>query len=303
MKTVGTSIVPESAGGMRFSDYAREAFGELSTRKGIKKAIKRGEILVDGAPADTGLRLRPGQRIDFVAIGPAPGRTYHLPLRVLHEDEWIAVVDKPAGIPVRGNAFKTVERALPGVLASSREPDALACPDPVHRLDVPVSGLLLVAKTARARAVLGRRFEEREIAKRYRAVVMGKIEAPGRLAGAVGGRDAVTDYLPLRSVPSIKNGWLTLVELRPLTGRTHQLRVQMAEAGFPILGDARYGPPGRVLRGKGLFLCAVGLAFRHPVNDGPLEINIQEPEKFGLRLDRESRMWERHEAGDAGSST
>ncbi len=297
MRTIETSIVPEGAAGARFSDYACEAFAHLASRKGVKKAIKRGEVLVDGAPGVTGLRLRPGQRIEFLARERAPGTIYRLDLRVVYEDEWIAAVVKPPGVPVRGNAFKTLEHALPGSLTPSREPDALACPDPVHRLDAPVSGLLLAAKTARARAVLGRAFEGREIVKRYRAVVTGRVDAPGIIEGPVGGREAVTEYFPLRAVPSLRNGRLTLVELRPLTGRTHQLRVHMAEAGLPILGDALYGPPGRVLRGKGLFLCAVGLAFRHPASGEPLDIAIDEPEKFGLRLDRELRMWDRHRGG------
>ncbi|TFH42188.1 MAG: RluA family pseudouridine synthase, partial [Chrysiogenales bacterium] len=225
MRTIGSSIVPERAEGTRFSDYACEAFTGLSSRKGIKKAVKRGDIRIDGEPAGTGVRVRAGQRIDFLSIGPAPGPLYHLPLRVVYEDEWIAVVVKPAGVPVRGNGFKTIEHALPAAIAPSGEPDALGRPDPVHRLDGPVSGLLLVAKTAGARAVLGRRFEEREIEKRYRAVVMGRVDAPGRIDMPVGGREAVTDFLPLREVPSLRSEWLTLVELRPRTGRTHQLRV------------------------------------------------------------------------------
>ncbi len=291
---IASHIVPAGVSDERLSDYAFRVFTVIPSRNGIKKAIKRGEILVDGLPAETGRWVRPGQRIELIEPEGGTPAVYMMQLHVVYEDGHLAVINKPPGVAVNGNLFKTVEHALRGNLAPSGEPDALRRPAPVHRLDRATGGLLLVAKTVSARIELGRQFEEREIVKRYRAVVTGRITEGGTISRSIDGREAVTRFEPVRAVPSLRSGWLTLVDLFPQTGRTHQLRRHMAETGFPILGDAAYGAKGMVLKSKGLFLCAVGLAFRHPVSGAPVELSIGDPPKFTTFLEREIRRWEKY---------
>jgi 23S rRNA-/tRNA-specific pseudouridylate synthase len=179
-------------------------------------------------------------------------------------------------------------------LKHSELEDALRWPKPVHRLDTQTSGLLLIAKTAQAQVNLGRQFQNREIFKRYRAVLIGKLQNSGVIDNPMDDRVAKTEFAPVRHVRSLKNGWLTLVDLYPLTGRTHQLRIHMADHGYPILGDKLYGPEGQILKGQGMFLCAVELSFVHPVQDTQVSSKIEEPPKFKTFLDREQRRWNKY---------
>lgn len=290
---LATHTVPEGTDGARLSEYAIGVFEMVPTRNGIKNAIRRGTVSVDGAPGTTATRVRAGQRIDLIDA-PGPVRpVYEMKLHVVYEDEHLAVVDKPAGIPVSGNAFRTVENALPFNLVASGIRSALARPRPVHRIDAQTSGLLLVAKTSLALVALGRGFEGRDISKRYRAIVIGDIAGPGRIDNHIDGRDAVSEYAPVFSVPSLRSGRLSLVDLFPRTGRTHQLRRHLAHIGHPILGDSLYGPEGLILRGKGLFLAAVEISFAHPVGGAPMRFAIDEPAKFRTLLERERRRWEK----------
>ena len=291
-----THLVPGGVGGVRLSDYARTAFPSIPSRKAAAKAIKRGEILIDGQPARSGDWVEAFQTLELLDLQQRIPKTYRLPLDVVFEDDHLAVVDKPPGIEVSGNKFRTLENALAGNLAPSVRPDALDWPRPVHRIDYSTGGLLLVAKTARAQVFLGRQFEERKVHKRYRAVVMGKVPAPGTVDEPLGGLPAHSRYVPLQTVPSLRSGQLTLVDLFPATGRTHQLRRHMAAIGHPIVGDQKYGEEGRVLKGKGLFLAAVELRFPHPADQRETEVAIPDPRKFSSLLRREQTRWEKFNA-------
>ncbi len=293
MTIIKKHTVPETAGPVRFSDYAIEAFTVIPSRNGIKKAIKRGDFMIDGVKAETGTWVNAGQVIELFNRDSAEIPVYRMKLSVVYEDNYIAVVNKPAGITVSGNRFKTVENALPFNLGKSFESDALDRPGPVHRLDSPTSGLLLVARTVSARINLGRQFETRNIRKRYRAVVRGKIENGGRIVSDIDGRSSETEYIPVKSVRSIKNEWVTLTDLFPGTGRTHQLRRHMAESGHPVIGDKLYSNAGDLFRGKGLFLAAVELSFTHPVTGIAVNVKIDEPDKFRTFMEREERRWQR----------
>jgi len=275
----------------RFSEYAIKVFPIIPSRNGIKKAIKRGEFLINGIEAETGTWVKPGQSIELISSDTPEIPVYRMELEVIYEDNYIAVINKPAGITVSGNRFKTVENALPFNLSSSSAEDALGRPGPVHRLDSPTSGLLLIAKTRSSQINLGNQFETRDIKKRYRAVVKGNIVKNGSVVSDIDGRDSVTEYIPVKSVRSIKNEWVTLVDLFPGTGRTHQLRRHMSGAGYPIIGDKQYGAKGDLFRGKGLFLAAVELSFTHPISGAPVSIVIGEPDKFRTFMDREERRW------------
>jgi len=294
MDIIRVHTVPEGSAPARLGDYAIGLFPELPSRNAAKKAIKRGELLVDGAPAGTGRWVGPGARVELLeGQGKAPV-PYRLALGVHYEDGHLAVVEQPPGLVVMGNRFKTAENALAGNLAPSPREDALASPRPVHRLDARTGGLLLIAKTRSALIELGRAMENREVEKRYRAVLAGRLEGAGSVTAPVGGREAESGYRALRHVRSLKNGWLTLAGLCPRTGGTHQRRVHMAGLGHPVMGDGLYGEKGRVRRGKGLFLHAVGLSFTHPATGERLNIETGDPDKFAALLEREERRWRKY---------
>lgn len=283
----------------RFSEYAIGLFPTLPSRNSVKKAIKSGLLRINGEKAETGSWISPGQEIALYEPENAIPKAYHTsaPVAVLYEDDQLAIVNKPAGLPTSGNQFRTLENALIGQLAPSDADDALGWPKPVHRLDAPTSGLVILAKTVPARIVLGSMFEKKEIRKKYQAIVIGKPPAQGILDSPVNDQQAFTEFRLLKTVPSLKSGNLSLLELEPQTGRTHQLRIQLADAGFPILGDPLYGRPGAILKGKGLFLCAVELRLEHPTLHTPLEVTISAPNKFETRLQSEQARWERYQAG------
>ena len=275
------------------SEYAIKLPGFIPSRNGIKKAIKRGDILVDGLPAETGRLTVPGQLIELVDRQKTPPKSFPMQIKVVYEDEYFALVCKPAGIEVSGNKFKTLQNALPVNCHASTAPDALKYPRPVHRLDYHTSGLLIVAKTVNAQIAFGNMLENKEITKRYRAVLVGEAPEAGQIDTPVGGRCAMSEFRRVSVSPARRYEALSLVDLFPVTGRTHQLRIHMASIGHPVLGDARYGKEGMILRGKGLFLSAVGLIFKHPFDGRDMVMSVPQPKKFDIRLRRESERSER----------
>ena len=292
-------IVPEETPQIRLSDYARTAFPLLASRKGAQKAIKRGAISIDGTVGKTSDWIRPGQTLLFEEPFIPPPKIYRFPLEVIFEDTHLALINKPAGIEVSGNKFKTVSSALPFNLTPSTEPDFLSVPRPVHRIDYSTSGLLLVAKTTAALIHLSQQFESKTIQKRYRAIIMGSPQKnEGTIETPINNQTAQSEYRVLKTIPSLKSGTLSLVDLFPHTGRTHQLRIHLAHIGHPIVGDQKYGNPSHTLKGKGLFLSAVELHFTHPVTQQQKNINLSPPKKFTTYLQREENWWNRFNGKD-----
>ncbi len=292
-----TATVPDDLSpGTRIDRWCAEVFIEVPSRAFARKLIKKDLILLEGQLVESSRVLLPGQVVTLLAIGrPPPSRPFELELAVHFEDEHMAVVSKPAGVLTNGARFRTLEHALPGNLAPSSQADVLPAPRPVHRLDFQTSGLVVCAKTASAMVELGRSFQERRVRKTYRAVLLGRLEGEGRVDSPVEGRSAASTYKVLGHTRSLSPGWLTTVELSPLTGRTHQLRRHMAELGTPVLGDALY-TRGKVLKKAGLFLCAVQLELDHPITGEPLSVRRDEPTKFEAQRQREQRRWDRWES-------
>ena len=286
-----THIVPEGIQDIRLYDYAQQIFPTIPSRKGVKKAIARKEIIIDGEKTTTGWWVKAGQKIELLESTINPPKEYQFNLEVVFEDEYFAVINKPAGIPVSGNQFRTIQNALIGNIKLSTKDDALRWPKPVHRLDSPTSGLLLIAKTAGALVKLGQQFENKEIQKKYGAIVIGKTPENGTIDFEIEGLKSLTEYKTVTTIPSLRNENVSLVELFPKTGRTHQIRIHLSELGFPIMGDKLYGIEGAVLQGKGLFLSAIELQFNHPITNEDLTVRTELPYKFSALLEREKRRW------------
>ena len=262
----------------------------LPSRTAVKKAFKKDLILLNGKVAQTGDWLSEGDLIEIKERPKDQFKVFPLELEILFEDEFMAVINKPAGFSVSGNYYKTIQNTLPYNLSTSNEEDALDLPRPVHRLDKLTSGVLLLAKTRRAQIALGRQFEEQEVSKIYFAIVKGKLEGEGLIDSSVEGREAITFYKSIRVERSLSYGNISLVQLQPKTGRTHQLRIHLAENGHPIIGDYLHDTE-KVLKGKGLFLTACKIEFKHPVSLMTRSFEISPPAKYDSLFERELRRW------------
>ncbi len=279
--------------GERLDVFIARALPEI-TRSRARKLIDEGLVLVDGAlPPKAGVALEAGQRVRVTIPPPEPLdlQPEAIPLRIVYEDGDLLVVDKPAGLavhPAPGHARHTLVNA---VLAHCPDLSGIGGkrrPGIVHRLDKDTSGLIIVAKHDAAHLSLARQLKERKVEKTYLALVDGRVAPPEgvidapigrhpvdrkRMAVVERGREARTRYRTLREVDG-----RTLLEVRPETGRTHQIRVHLASIGHPITGDPLYNrrgspPPG--LRRQ--FLHAQRLAFRHPRTGGRLELEAPLP--------------------------
>ena len=267
---------------VRLSDYAVGIFKTITSRKGIKKAIKNGLITINGNRGFTADYIVGGEFLELYqndVIQKKP--VIHIPIEVIYEDDYLAIINKPPGILVSGNKKWTVENALPPHLKKSTQQDVLQRPEPIHRLDYPTSGALLIGKTASSVVTLNKLFESRQIEKTYLAVSIGKMDKEGTIDLPIDEKTSRSFYTVLETVVSPKYGYFNLVKLKPETGRRHQLRKHLAIIGNPILGDLLYGKEGFLLRGKGLYLHAVSLKFIHPFTCKQLIIKAPIPKKFG----------------------
>ena len=240
---------------------------------------------------NTGGWIQEGQLIELIDLEDTPPKAYDLELEVLYEDQFLTIINKPAGITVSGNQYRTIQNALISNVSISTDKDALKWPRPVHRLDNQTSGILVVAKTRKALMSLGQLFENNLVEKKYNAIVMGKTKSEGVIDILIDNQLAVTKYKTIETLPSLQSDWLSLLELKPETGRTHQLRIHCSNNGFPILGDKLYGNEGNILKHKGLFLVASGISFNHPTTNSLVEIDLELPYKFTSLLLREKKRW------------
>jgi tRNA pseudouridine32 synthase/23S rRNA pseudouridine746 synthase len=211
-------------------------------------------------------------------------------LRVVHRDNQLLVLDKPAGLlSVPGRGADKADCLSARVQA--QDPDALV----VHRLDMATSGLILMARGAEMQRRLSRAFAEREVSKRYVAVVGGLPEAPAAAGGwGVIDLPIAADWpnRPLRIIDRERGQasvtrWRVLahdsaagttrIELEPVTGRSHQLRVHLQALGHPILGDPLYAPPALAGAAARLLLHACSLRLAHPLNGAPMEFSSPAP--------------------------
>lgn len=271
------------------------------SRSQAQRLIRELEVTVNGRSARPSLLVEAGDHVEVRVPPPQPieAEPQPLPLRIIHEDADIIVVDKPAGMAVHPGAGRARNTLVNALLAHSPDLSGIGGklrPGIVHRLDRDTSGLLLVAKNDLAHEGLSRQLKERQVEKGYLALVKGDVEPPeGVIEGAIGrdprnrkrmaivagGREAITRYRKRERI-----GGYTLLEVAPSTGRTHQIRVHLAAIGHPVVGDAVYGRPSSLIARQ--FLHAYRLAFRHPVDGRRMELESPLPDDLeqALRLAR-----------------
>ncbi len=274
--------------GMRLDRWFRRRFPHV-THGHLAKLLRTGQIRLDGARCRAGTRLQAGQAVRLPPLAEAPERPRparwlpdsadlkDIAARIIHVDEWVMAIDKPAGLAVQGGSglSRHLDALLDGLRFGAAERPRL-----VHRLDRQTSGILLLARHAPAARALHACFRAGKVEKTYWALVAGVPDLPrdGRLAMPLvkrgkpgrervevaeqGGRRAVTHARIVATAGRVA-AWL---DLRPLTGRTHQLRVHCAAIGHPIVGDGKYGShmPGRITHVRRLHLHAQSLCLPHP---------------------------------------
>lgn len=245
--------------------------------------MKKGLITIDGELARTSDWIEEGQVLKLYAEElQQEKKIFKLRLEVLYEDESLAVIHKPSGYPTNGNYFKTIENALPFNLKATTEKDQLPYPQPVHRLDNPTSGVLLISKTQRAKTLLSVLFEQHDIQKSYVAIVEGLLKSNrGEIKSDVEEKTSLTRFEVEKTFQK-KDKDFSLVHLFPNTGRTHQLRIHLSSIGHPIVGDKIYGSK---FKKEKLLLHASSLQFQHPKTQKSLTIKTEFPHKFVKFID------------------
>ena len=273
-------IVPNLPSPIRLQEYGVGIFIAALTKSALKKAIKKKFITVNDVIATSATLINGGECISLTI--PREIRTNKnlvFQLKVLFEDDYLAVVHKPAGILVSGNSFKTIANALAQNIQQSKLTDATK-PQPVHRLDYATTGILLVGKTSSSIRTLNSMFEDKKVEKTYYAITIGEMNDCGKITSEIDGKKSQSNYKLIESVSSKRFDILNLVKLIPQTGRRHQLRIHLSSINNPILGDAAYGIENLILNGKGLYLHAYSLKFIHPFTKKQVHLKDEFPQRF-----------------------
>jgi 23S rRNA pseudouridine1911/1915/1917 synthase len=298
MTQAPTTELVADTDGERLDVFVARRLPEL-TRSRVRRLIDGGHVRLGEHLAKAGTRLEVGQRVrvEVPAPEPASAQPEAIPLDILYEDGDLLVIDKPAGMTVHpspGHANSTLVNAILAHTPDLSGIGGVARPGIVHRLDRDTSGIILVAKNDAAHNGLARQLKERTIEKTYLALVEGTprpaegvIEAPvardprnrQRMAIVEGGREATTGYRVIERLRGV-----SLVEARPKTGRTHQIRVHLAAIGHPIVGDRLYGHGSELVQRQ--FLHAARIAFTHPRTDERMEFEAPLPDDLRRALER-----------------
>jgi len=298
---VDAFVVPDALAGQRVDRAVAMVTGW--SRAEVQAVADRGEITVDGRVVAKSRKLVAGERVEVLGQPEtaAPPGPEAVPVDVVYDDDDVIVVDKPAGLVVHPGAGHEHGTLVHGLLA--RYPELAAVGDAdrpgiVHRLDRETSGLMVVARSARAYAALVDALAERLVTRDYDALVWGHPQNPRGVVDAPIGRSAArrtrmavrTEGRDARTVYEVEE-WFGRPEVARLrcrleTGRTHQIRVHLSAIGHPVVGDAAYGGRRSGIDLDRPFLHAAHLAFAHPITGEPLEFGAALPPELDELLDR-----------------
>ena len=301
---VDTFVVGDDDG-LRLDQFLVRHLPDCSRRQ-ARAAIGAGGVLVNGRRGRKGQALRLGDvvRADPSALHGVLAAQPELALRILHTDEALVAVDKPAGmaaVALRAGDRDTVANGLLGRYPELRDVGTAFEAGLVHRLDTPTSGVLLAARTTAAWHALRAQFRGRAVDKLYLAVVAGDVSRRGGVdvpiahrprhpremracaqperARALHARPALTRYRPLR-----RAGGTTLLAVRIVTGVRHQIRVHLASIGHPVLGDSLYAEAAVSRAAPRLLLHAAWLGFAHPTSGQRMIVRSPLPDDFQVAL-------------------
>jgi 23S rRNA pseudouridine1911/1915/1917 synthase len=265
--------------GTRLDVFLTRRIKEL-TRSQLQKKLELNQANVSGIPRKSSYRLKDGDLVEYKFTLPEAEDLHaeNIPLTVLYDDDQVIVLEKPSGLVVHPGAGRRDGTLVNALLYHYPEIGKVGAPDRpgiVHRLDKETSGLMVVARSNNAYSQLQRQFKQREVEKSYLGLVWGKIsKQKGTISWSIGRhmkhgermsvktkkpRTAETHYEVLRRYRG-----LTYLEIKPVTGRTHQIRVHCAAYGHPLVGDSRYGKKKKRSLCPRLFLHASWLGFFHP---------------------------------------
>jgi 23S rRNA pseudouridine1911/1915/1917 synthase len=304
--TADLVVGPETAKGTRLDVFLADKIEGLS-RSQVQKAIDAGGVRVGSFTRKAGYKLKPGDRVRVEVEPPEPEGVLvpqNIPLKVIFIDEDVVVIDKPPHLVVHpgpghpsGTLVNALIRHYPEIAAVGEE----MRPGIVHRLDQDTSGVMVVARSPRAWSFLRLQFKSRVVWKTYLALAWGRVNATeGRLSWPLGRHPREGSRISIRTHSPKKAETFfqvqrtfkdtTLLEVRPVTGRTHQIRVHLAAAGHPIVGDPVYGRKREPREFPRIFLHAHTLSFLHPASEerltfaSPLPPDLEEVVSRELRL-------------------
>ncbi len=295
-----TIVVKE--GNIRLDVYISQNFQELS-RTMIQKLNESGDVQVNGVKKKLSYKVQVGDNITIhiPEVKETNLKPQEIPIEVIYEDDDIIVVNKPKGLvvhPANGNPDGTLVNAIMAMCKESLSGiGGELRPGIVHRLDKDTSGLLIVAKNDKAHIAMSEQIKDRKVKKIYIALVRGvigedeaTIDMPiGRstkdrkkMAVTKNGKQAITHFRVLKRYPKY-----TLLEIKIDTGRTHQIRVHMAEVGHPVIGDTVYSNGKNSFGVEGQMLHARSLEFAHPITGKTMHLIAELPQYFKEILEGE----------------
>jgi len=277
------------------------------SRSQIQKMLKEGRIRFENRPLNTSHKLKGGEKIEISIFAPEPlkARPEAIPLQILYEDKDLALINKPAGLVVHaaaGHSKGTLVNALLHHLKNLSGIGGVLRPGIVHRLDKDTSGIMVVAKHNEAHRILTQSFQDRKIHKKYLALAYGVFKQDhGKIQSSLGrsisdrkkissktkrGKEAVTEFKVVERFHHF-----ALLEVHPLTGRTHQIRAHLTELGHPIVGDPVYGGKQwqkklkgdlqeKILNTSRQMLHAWELEFTHPLKNKKIKQRADLPSDF-----------------------
>ncbi len=318
-------ILSSLAEGERVDRFLSESLQD-STRAAVQKAILGGLVLVNGKKVKASCRLRRGDSVDVTLPAPQPLtlRPEAIPLTILFEDDDILVINKQPGLAVHPGAGRSSGTLVNALLNHTTElstgGDSLR-PGIVHRLDMDTSGVMVVAKNDRSHRDLSEQFKVHSTARKYIALVRGPMkEDEGEIDKPLGRSPADRKKISTRARKKRKAltrfsvlaryGGITLLELRPETGRTHQIRVHLSSIGRPVVGDTLYGwvgqrdtpvnlpprPANLLKKAPRQCLHAAYLAFSHPSTGELMEFTAPPPKDMAEIIEALNEVYDESES-------